>query len=498
MGVSAYDSKGYLGDVASNAGWSAYAKWAREQRGTELALLGLDGWSDSPEDLVKVMDDRRPDDDALSTIHAAIRTAAQKAQGAVLVTDGVGVESAGAPPEAKGMELDAEELRVLSSLQTVLPPMVLALEKVADDASAESERASAIAVGLARMSTALDAYEITETADGENLSLDETRALVKVLDGKILPDDLALAAREAYNALEKLHETPDLLKCQPTLPTDPPPVPSVPSLVPSVLRFSLDGLAPLPPLGKSGLPESLEQDVPVCYRYWTAKTVEQAEETRAALVDAMLFTEETLKTVDGVLRRVVTKTYLPTDIGADEPLRAPQTKDDHIAMLAPGDIMTVPHAELAAGLELAPATATLHVVLDKVEDIAATIAFLTRRGAHWLVEIPKSESAIAALSKLGVPFCLRSTQNKGAVFVASFEPMGAVIPLKPTMGLVGEPLPVQKMYAAEKAGEERFALGIVLEPETVDSQRDITASRRFARLRTRSWRSFSSSASCTA
>ncbi len=86
------------------------------------------------------------------------------------------------------------------------------------------------------------------------------------------------------------------------------------SLLPSVLKPRAKKVRTLPPLGKSALPPGLEQATPREFQYWKARTVKEQEETRNALIDAKIFTEDSVKLVDNQFRKVVKKYYL--DVGA--------------------------------------------------------------------------------------------------------------------------------------------------------------------------------------
>ena len=75
------------------------------------------------------------------------------------------------------------------------------------------------------------------------------------------------------------------------------------TLLPRVLSTEAVKNGLMPPAGHSGLPKSLESVVPDEYRYWQASGPE-AIQMRDALVESGFFTEDTIKAVDGELRKV--------------------------------------------------------------------------------------------------------------------------------------------------------------------------------------------------
>ncbi len=76
--------------------------------------------------------------------------------------------------------------------------------------------------------------------------------------------------------------------------------------LPTVLRPG----APMPPSGRSGLPESLERVVPEQLRYWTVKG-EEARQRRERLIKSRFFTRENVALVGGELRKVQIQLYDP-------------------------------------------------------------------------------------------------------------------------------------------------------------------------------------------
>jgi hypothetical protein len=255
--------------------------------------------------------------------------------------------------------------------------------------------------------------------------------------------------------------------------------------IPLVLRWSPAGSAPMPPDGKSGLPASLEQDVPPEFRYWTAKG-DEARAARDALVESGLFTRDTIRLVDGVPRRV--ELYLPAiEKAAAERLASPASREDVLEKLVPApSILSTKAEDLDDALRLLPDGAAIHVVvaLSDSEKIAPIVKALEAKGAPWLLEVPDEVTCRLMLDALGIPFHLRSTKNDGAAFLSSFDPAipvewidGAAREEKKSDGgddSAGEALQhVTRVIKVANPKDERYVLGVVLEPETEDSQKDI-------------------------
>lgn len=118
------------------------------------------------------------------------------------------------------------------------------------------------------------------------------------------------------------------------------------------------------------------------------------------------------------------------------------------------------------------------------EEIAASVAKL--KGAY-VIAYTDSAHARRALAKVGHPFTMRIPEGRAAgqwkkrsrLFVASFKvekaddlewlevPTEPAAPSELVTGILAKRLPILK------TGEERYVFGIVLEPETVDAQKDI-------------------------
>lgn len=236
--------------------------------------------------------------------------------------------------------------------------------------------------------------------------------------------------------------------------------------VPGVLTVEAVKRGAMPPLGSSGLPASLEGDVPEHFRYWKASDDARAREVRDALVEAGLFEPSSIMKVDGELRRVVTKYFLADDrdIGRE--------------------LVTMPPAERIAANALADSELPPLVLgLEDLEgDVAARLSKARElAGDHpFLVAVPDELETRAKLLE-GGSVVFKLATRPGLVFATTLEldPMPHLSTL--IERIVPESTPSREETLAKsaidrarlvKADEERYVFGIVLEPDVVDSQND--------------------------
>lgn len=90
--------------------------------------------------------------------------------------------------------------------------------------------------------------------------------------------------------------------------------------LPPVLTGSAVAKGLMPPLGVSALPASLEVAVPPAFRYWTAKSLDEAREVRDELVERTLILPTDLLKVDGEIRRVNWRAFLAVEDPEPAPL----------------------------------------------------------------------------------------------------------------------------------------------------------------------------------
>lgn len=251
------------------------------------------------------------------------------------------------------------------------------------------------------------------------------------------------------------------------------------ALLPAVLSAEAVEAGVMPPLGCSALPSSLEREVPEDLRYWRASTAKAARALRDALVKTGAFRDDTVELVDGEFRRVyvrveqsIAQDVAPVDTSAPAPSPPPYTDPVRkVAALLPDDGADVVLFDRSLAAKLAP---------SRVRELASEAA---RKGEDFLIAYPDSPAARLTLAKAGRPFKLAG--HGDTLFVTSVAIRSDAVEWLP------DPAPMVEVGGSErvasllkrmgtehvvrvcKTPEERFVLGIVLEPETVDAQGDI-------------------------
>lgn len=238
------------------------------------------------------------------------------------------------------------------------------------------------------------------------------------------------------------------------------------SLVPAVLSWEAVRRRAMPKEG-SGLPESLEADVPPVFRFWKCSDRDDARTVRDALVESGLFTEETIRIVDGVPRRavleVVEKLFLSPPYDAEEPVEIPEVVrpiEKAAAFLTPTE---------------APVTTVLFdAAIVEVVGLETILGRTHEMRGDYLLEAPDTPEVRKAI---GGP-CFRLMSRDDLVFAtnATLVPDAAVEwvqedriseVLKATFAKGRE----IRLIKADEA-EERIVFGVVLEPNEVDAQND--------------------------
>ncbi len=238
--------------------------------------------------------------------------------------------------------------------------------------------------------------------------------------------------------------------------------------LPAVLSWEAVRRGAMPKKGTgSGLPGSLEADVPPAFRFWKCSDRGDARAVRDALVESRLFTEDTIRIVNDVPRlavlEVVEKLYLAPSYNDEEPVEIPEpvrSIDKAAALLAPTET-EVPTVLFDAAIV---AVVGLDTILAKADAM---------RG-DYLLEAPDTAEVRKAI---GGP-CFRLMSRDDLVFAtnADLDP-GAVVEwvqedrisevLKATFAKGRE---IRLIKADEL--EERIVFGVVLEPNEIDAQND--------------------------
>lgn len=151
------------------------------------------------------------------------------------------------------------------------------------------------------------------------------------------------------------------------------------SKVPRVLTFEAIRGGELPPHGDSGLPESLERDIPPEHRYWLIENRADAARVRLELVRSGLVSEDCLDYVDDQLRRIIRseEIYVP----------------DHVPGTAADVVVPEPRPEVdeaASACGLSGEALVLNAVATRA--MGAEVALKTARnaGLPWILEFDVS------------------------------------------------------------------------------------------------------------
>ena len=233
-------------------------------------------------------------------------------------------------------------------------------------------------------------------------------------------------------------------------------------LLPGVLTPEAVVAEYMPPPGESGLPPSLEAGVPHEYRYWLAGA--SAAMVRKALVEARLFTPETVLLVDDKPVRVeVEKRIFAIEV--DEP--APQN---------PRWALPLPAAQYAATLlKAAPEVPVAVYEVGQSPDPAALSAHVEATGP-WLAAYAMSDVTCVALRKSKVPNLFLVPTRPGVVFASNTELAGETSAVQLGQedaldAVVRKAL--SRVRFSKQDTEERYVMGIVLVPEERDAHGDI-------------------------
>lgn len=267
---------------------------------------------------------------------------------------------------------------------------------------------------------------------------------------------------------------------------------STESLLPMILTATAVRKKWMPAPGKSAMPASLEAVVPDDLRFWELEKAEDARATRDALVESRFFTEDNIRVVNGSISRVVHKMFLYNKPGeASTPTKkyAKRTLPETIAPItgARKVASSIATADSPDGWPLwvrdcakiaAEQSAVLHITQPVCEtQSGATItAELAKLSQDFVVALLDTPANRGELHKLGAPFKLRYGDQRW-VYAASFPVAKRAdcdwLAIAETAEELGLPDRVVKTIMPDGDVEERFVLGIVLEPEVVDAQNDI-------------------------
>lgn len=264
------------------------------------------------------------------------------------------------------------------------------------------------------------------------------------------------------------------------------------NLVPAVLSARARTEKWMPPEGVSALPSTIESLVPEELRYWLHKG-ESAIEIRDALIASQFITKNRLALVNSEIRMIETSVSLYKSRVAPE-----LSSSWPVAKLAEYSQLTIRENFGMGESSLGDADAMLYDLSESdIEPAMATIKKLASTGSEYAVMLSDSDASRALALANGMPFRFvpeypeHALEISKRIFLTSFplmlsssvEWLGKQVERAatkltkkaPVTAKTADSLLAKREMRIFKTGadEERFVLGIVLEPETKDSQNDI-------------------------
>lgn len=225
--------------------------------------------------------------------------------------------------------------------------------------------------------------------------------------------------------------------------------------LPHVLSVDAVKAADLPPLGASGMPASLEAHVPVEFRFWKATDLDAARSTRDALVDAAIIATDRIAKVDGTHRLLVTRSFIAPTY---------EEKSESALVARTSSLM---HAASTLALKADDAVAAMQIEASELIELDPK--------ASWIVELtdtPEVQKAILfKVAETPGARAFHIATRPGSLFVTNVVGKSSaphVVPFETSIAKRD----VRLLKAEADGAEERFVLGVVLEPDVVDSQSD--------------------------
>lgn len=226
-------------------------------------------------------------------------------------------------------------------------------------------------------------------------------------------------------------------------------------VLPPVLTAAAVKAGTMPKLGESALPASLEQDIPPAFRYWKATDEATARSVRDELVERGVVKARDVLIVDGVPRAVTWKAFLT----------------EHDAEAAELAQRTAPAIAGALRCIDDPEHPTHVAWLDGDVDIAKAIEVV---GKPAVLAMPAARREAALKVDGAMVFELETRPGVVYVSTAKLAPDAdhVVMSDRSDTAKSHHVRLVRKADDAAAEVEERYVLGVVLEPDVVDSQGD--------------------------
>lgn len=226
----------------------------------------------------------------------------------------------------------------------------------------------------------------------------------------------------------------------------------------------------MPPLGQSGMPASLEAGVPPEFRFWTAKTAEEACAVRDELVERAIVRACDVLMVDGEPRLIEWRAFLVEHEGTAE-LAKRSTAGAIAALRLSADAEPVRVVD-AVDDETAW---TSERFASTIADVGKPVVFALKAAAREAA-IAAGLTAFSLATRPGVVFATTSTLDPDAEHVSDVSDRSDTATAELTKRAFSHPIRLIKAdgdaATTDTGTEERFVLGVVLEPDEIDTQSD--------------------------
>jgi hypothetical protein len=238
------------------------------------------------------------------------------------------------------------------------------------------------------------------------------------------------------------------------------------TILPYVLTWKAVNEEFLPDIGVSGLPPTLEQDVPPNFRFWKCNNREDALLVREALVEEGIFKSDTIRVVNSEIRRAVLETV--------QKLYLAPVYDDLEPVVIPSYSKPIEKvAELLRPSEKEKTTVLFDENIVDIIGLETVLAKAEKIDGDYVVSVRDTEVSRKILQ--GPIFKLKSRDDLLFITNAELACERNIdwVQYDRSDELVKYAFSDGRVIRFVKAEEERTVYGIVLEPDEVDSQNDI-------------------------
>ncbi len=221
----------------------------------------------------------------------------------------------------------------------------------------------------------------------------------------------------------------------------------------------------MPPLGQSGMPASLEAGIPPELRYWTAKTADEARSVRDELVERAVVRPSDVLLVDGEPCLVEWRAFLVEHEGV-----ADLAKRSSAGVI--GALRLANEAEPARVVDALDDAEpwTVERFAKSIEEVGKPVLFVLKADARD-VATKAGLLTFALATRPGVVYATTGSLDADAELVSSVSDRSDTATAALEKRAYSRTIRLLKADEAAPT-EERFVLGVVLEPDEIDTQND--------------------------